>query len=113
MINFPLFLLAVGWLLYKLFSEKPCPLGHRYDSEKARQDLANGIGTCEWQRRKKKGYYWSTPEEIEQRQKAKEDIPGVVDIKRYEYDKKLWGEEKAEQRRAAGHYKHIIEIKGL
>ena len=113
MVSLPLFLLAVGWLLYKLFSEKPCPPGHKFDSEKELQDLRDGIGVQEWQRRKKKGYYYSTPEEIAQRQKAKEVIPGVVDIERYEYDKKLWGEEKAEQRRTAGHYKHVVKIKGL
>lgn len=110
MVSFPLFLLAVCWLLYKLFSEKPCPPGHKFDSEKELQDLRDGIGTREWQRRKKKGYYWSTPEEIEQRQKAKEVIPWVVDIEQYNLDKGFLGIVEVE-RRAEGYYKHVVKKK--
>lgn len=110
MVSLPLFLLAVGWLLYKLFSEKPCPPGHKFDSEKELQDLRDGIGVQEWQRRKKKGYYYSTPEEMEQRQKAKEVIPGVVDIERYERDKKWYGIVEVEERRKLGMYKHKRRI---
>ena len=113
MTSFMLFLLAVIWLLYQLFSQKPCPPGSRFDFEKSEEDFASGIGVQEWERRKRKGYYYSTPEEMARRQEEKEVIPGVVDIKRYEYDKKLWGIEETERRRAEGRYLYEIKIKGL
>lgn len=110
MVSLPLFLLAVGWLLYKLFSEKPCPPGHTYDFEKADEDHCNGIGYDEWERRYKKGYYWTSQKEIEERKKAKEVIPGVVDIKRYENDKRIFGEKYAEMNRKLGNYTTIKEF---
>ena len=114
MVRLPLFLLAVCWLLYKLFSEKPCPHDCLYDSEKAIEDLASGVKPSEWKRRMKKGYYWTPIEEIEQREKERESqnvevIPGVIDIKRYERDMELWGAVFVEELKKAGCYMYIID----
>lgn len=113
MASFLMFLLAVVWLLYQLFSEKPCPPGNVYDDEKSKQDLIDGVGVREWNRRQKKGYYYSTPEEIEKRQKAKEVIPGVVDVERYKRDREWFGVMYAEENRKAGRYKYVIKMKKM
>ena len=43
MVSFPLFVIAIIWLLYKAFSEKPCPKGYTYDMEKAQKDRESGV----------------------------------------------------------------------
>lgn len=103
MVSFPLFLLALIWLLYKLFSEKPCPPGHRFDSDKKTEDMLSGISFDEIERRQKKGYYWTPKEEIESRNAKKKSFKygqqNVVDVERYENDKKIYGEEYTEKLR--------------
>ena len=107
MVSFPLFVIAIIWLLYKAFSEKPCPRGYTYDMEKAPKDRENGVSATEWKRRYKKGDYWVSQKELEERQKAKEVIPGVVDIERYEADKKIFSAQFVEINRKAGAYMTI------
>ena len=112
MVNFPLFLLAIGWFIYKAFSEKPCPPGYRFDLDKKTEDMLNGVSFDERERRQKKGYYYSPKEEIEKRReekKAYKYVPkyeklNVVDIERYENDRKIFGEEYTEQLRQGGAY---------
>lgn len=113
MVSFPLFLLAVIWLLYKLFSEKPCPPGHRFDSDKKTEDMLSGISFDEIEHRQKKGYYWTPKEEIERRNEEKKSFKygqqNIVDVERYEKDKKTFGEEYTEILRMGGAYLIIKE----
>ena len=107
MVSFPLFVIAIIWLLYKAFSEKPCPRGHTYDMETAEKDRENGVSYSEWKKKYNRGDYWVSQKELEERQKAKEVIPGVVDIERYEADKKIFSAQFVEINRKAGAYMTI------
>lgn len=101
-----LFLVAICYFVYKVASEKPCPPDHRYDLEKEREDIKNGVSFEERDKKRRRGEYWTHKDDIADR-KPKEVIPGVVDICRYERDKKVYGVEYTELLRSAGEYKYI------
>ena len=74
MVSFPLFVIAVIWIIYQLCREKPCPKGYTYDMYKAQKDRENGVSATEWKRRYNKGYYWVSQKELEKRQKKLNEI---------------------------------------
>ena len=83
--------------------EKPAPKGTRFDWDTYWKDNENGIGIMEQVRKRQSGGY-TTTEPL-----PKMSIPdnGVIDVKRYEHDKKVYGEAIAESWRKSGLYKFV------
>lgn len=106
MFHFILFLIAVGYFLYKLITYKPIPPNSRIDWDAMDKDRVSGVS---WERRQKNfddGKYWTTTP----KEKPKEVISGVVDYARYLKDKEQLGEAYAEKRRSYGEYMFVREI---
>ena len=87
--------------LVKETTEKPAPKGTRFDWDAYNRDIANGMD-CMTQLKKRKagGYMTTTP------LPENPPIDRVVDVERYERDKKLYGEDLTELHRKAGDYNY-------
>lgn len=106
MFHFILFLIATGYLIYRLITDKSAPKGARVNWDAMDKDRVSGVP---WEKRQKNfddGKYWTTAP----KKKPVEVIPKVVDIKRYMKDKEQLGESYAEKRRSYGEYMFIREI---
>lgn len=99
--------LFAGKEIIKEKTEPVAPRGTRFDWDAYYKDIENGIDPMKQLKKRKAGGYMTTKPKAE----PKEVIPGVVDIKRYEYDKKVYGEEFAEAWRKNGSYKYIKKRK--
>lgn len=84
-------------------TEPVAPKGTRFDWDAYWADVENGMPAMEQVRKRQRGGYMTTkplpePQEI---------IPKVVDIKRYNHDKALYGEAIAEVNRKCGMYMYV------
>lgn len=89
----------IGYALIKEKTEKPAPKGTRFDWDAYKKDIENGIGCMEQLRKQERGGYWTT-----------KPLPEIVDIERYEYDKKRYGAETAECWKQKGYYRYKRKI---
>lgn len=96
-----LFITAILYTIYQLCkekTEKPLPKNSRFDWDKYREDISNGVTATELLNREKKGAYWTTEPEKER--------PELYDMERYEHDKEKYGVGHAEYLRKLGSYKY-------
>ena len=84
-------------------TEPVAPKGTRFDWDAYWADVEKGIPAMEQVRKCQRCGYMTTKPLPE----PKEVIPKVVDMKRYEHDKKLYGEAIAEVNRKSGMYMFI------
>lgn len=84
-------------------TEPVAPLNTRFDWDAYWADVENGMPAMEQVRKRQRGGYMTTKTLPE----PKEVIPKVVDIKRYQHDKKLYGEAFVEFNRKNGMYMFI------
>lgn len=75
-------------------AEKPAPKGTRFDWGAYWKDVENGVTTMEQVKKSECGGYNTTM-----------PILDVVDVERYEHDKKVYGEDTAEGWKQRGYYK--------
>lgn len=96
--------LAIVQLLKEAF-EKPAPKGTHFDWDAYWEDIKNGIGAMEQVKKCERGDYMTT----KPAPKYWYELPmrTVVDVKRYEYDKKTCGEWYAELQRDNGAYRTV------
>ena len=83
--------------------EPVAPKGTRFDWEAYWADVDRGMSAMEQVKKRQSGGYTTT----KPIQKPTEVIPQVVDIKRYEHDKKLYGEAITEVNRKCGMYMFV------
>lgn len=84
-------------------TEPVAPKGTRFDWDAYWDDVKNGIPAMEQVKKRQSGGYTTTKPLPE----PKEVIPKVVDMKRYEHDKKLYGEAITEVNRKYGMYMFV------
>lgn len=84
-------------------TEPVAPKGTRFDWDAYWADVEKGMPAMEQVRKRQRGDYMTT----KPIQKPVEVIPQVVDIKRYQNDKALYGEAIAEVNRKCGMYMFI------
>lgn len=95
--------LAIGFAAKEIIKEKTepvAPKGTRFDWDAYWEDVKNGTSCMEQVRKCEHGGYMTT----KSLPKPKEIIPKVVDVKRYQHDKQLYGETTAEMWRICGYY---------
>lgn len=100
-------ILAACWTIKEVVKEKMepvAPKGTRFDWDAYQKDIENGIGAMEQVRKCQSGGYMTTAP-----LPTPATINDVVDIKRYQYDKRVYGEAIAEVNRKNGSYKYIIK----
>lgn len=95
--------LFLGVQVVKEKTEPVAPKGTRFDWDAYWADVENGMPAMEQVRKRQRGGYMTTKPLPE----PKEVIPKVVDMKRYQHDKKLYGEAIAEVNRKNGMYMFI------
>ena len=98
--------LATAFAAKEVIKEKIEPIapkGTRFDWDAYWSDIENGMSTIEQVKKRQSGGYMTT----KPLHKPQEVIPKVVDIKRYQYDKELYGEAIAEVNRKCGVYMFI------
>lgn len=83
--------------------EPVAPKGTRFDWDAYWADIDNGMSDMEQVRKRQRGGYMTT----EQLPKPVEVIPNVIDMKRYQHDKKVYGELLTEVNRKNGMYMFI------
>lgn len=88
--------------------EPVAPKGTRFDWDAYQKDIENGIGAMEQVRKRQSGGYMTTAP-LPTPPASPAAINDVVDIKRYQYDKRVYGEAFAEVNRKNGSYKYIIK----
>lgn len=84
-------------------TEPVAPKGTRFDWDAYWADVENGMSAAEQVKKRQSGGYMTTkplPEPVEV-------IPKVVDMKRYQHDKKVYGEAIAEVNRKCGMYMYV------
>ena len=89
--------LSLCYAAYKIISEKlekPAPPNRRFDYAAYWNDIENGMSMTACAEKRKRGGYWTTEPEND-----------LVDIERYDHDKKYFGEKYAEKWRSYGSYK--------
>ena len=104
------FVVALLFTIKELIKEK---FGHttysgtRFDWDAYYNDINNGIPSVEQVKRRQQGAY-QTIEPL-----PNKSIPdnGIVDVDRYEYDKREYGDYIAESWRKSGHYRYIKKSK--
>ena len=84
-------------------TEPVAPKGTRFDWDAYWDDVENGMPAMEQVRKRQRGGYMTTKPLPE----PNEVIPKVVDMKRYQYDKALYGEAIAEVNRKCGMYMFV------
>lgn len=84
-------------------TEPVAPPNTRFDWDAYWADVENGMPAMEQVRKRQRGGYMTTKTLPE----PKEVIPKVVDMKRYQHDKALYGEAIAEVNRKNGMYMYI------
>lgn len=84
--------------------EPIAPKGTRFDWDAYQKDIEDGIGAMEQVRKRQSGGYMTTAP----LPTPPAAINDVVDIKRYQYDKRVYGETFAEVNRKNGSYKYIV-----
>lgn len=84
-------------------TEPVAPKGTRFDWDAYWKDIKNGMSCTEQVRKRQRGEYMTT----KPLPAPKEVIPKVVDIKRYNHDKEVYGEAIAEVWRKCGSYMSI------
>ena len=97
------FALATVFAAKEVIKEKIEPIASketRFDWEAYWTDVENGISAMEQVRKRQRGEYMTT----KQIPVPKEIIPKVIDMKRYQNDKQLYGETTAEMWRKCGFY---------
>ena len=103
MIHILIMILSVLYLVSQFLKEKCeklAPKGTRFDWDAYWKDVENGMPAMEQVRKRQRGGYMTT----EPLPEPKEIIPKVVDMKRYQHDKKRYGEAIAEVNRKCGMY---------
>ena len=95
--------LFLGVQVVKEKTEPVVPKGTRFDWDVYWADVEKGMPAMEQIRKRQRGGYMTTKPLPE----PKEVIPKVVDMKRYQHDKKLYGEAIAEVDRKCGMYMFI------
>jgi len=93
--------LSLIYAAYKIISEKlekPAPANRRFDWDAYWKDVENGMSVTDGIKKQKRGDYWTTKPEN-----------NLVDIERYEHDKKYFGEECADGWRKNGYYKTKLD----
>lgn len=83
--------------------EPVSPKGIRFDWDEYWADIDSGMSAMEQVKKRQSGGYMTTKPLPE----PKEVIPKVVDMNRYQHDKKLYGEEIAEVNRKCGVYMFV------
>lgn len=98
-------ILAIVQIIKEAF-EKPTPKGTRFDWEAYWKDVESGMPAMEQVRKRQRGGYMTT------KQLPDNTIPEnkIVDVKRYEHDKREYGEEIAEINRQNGSYTYIRKV---
>lgn len=86
--------------IIKEATEKPTPKGTHFDWDAYWEDVRNCIDPMEQVRKRERGEYMTTKPKP-----TPSDAELLVDIERYENDKKFYGEEWAEKMKQLGHYK--------
>ena len=97
---------SVIFAIYEIIKEKTepvAPKGTRFDCDAYWADIDNGMSAMEQVRKRQRGGYMTTKPLSE----SIEIIPKVVDMKRYQHDKKLYGEAIAEVNRKNGLYMFV------
>lgn len=84
-------------------AEPIAPKGTRFDWDAYWDDVDSGVGALKQVRKRQSGGY-TTTEPLPHKQPP---IDGVIDIKRYQHDKEVYGEAIAEINRQNGSYKYI------
>ena len=84
-------------------TEPVAPKGTRFDWDAYWADVEKGMPAMEQVRKRQRGGYMTTKPLPE----PKKVIPKVVDMKRYQHDKELYGEAIAEAWRKNGSYMYI------
>jgi len=95
--------LFLGVQIIKEKTEPVVPKGTRFDWDAYWADVEKGMPAMEQVRKRQRGGYMTTKPLPE----PKEVIPKVVDMKRYQHDKELYGEAIAEVNRKCGMYMFI------
>lgn len=83
--------------------ELVAPKGTRFDWDAYWKDVNDGMGTMQQVRKRQSGGYTTTAPLPEKQP----PIDGVVDVKRYQHDKMVYGEAITEMNRQNGSYKYI------
>ena len=83
--------------------EPVAPKGTRFDWDAYWADIDNGMSAMKQVRKRQRGGYMTT----EPLPKPVEVIPNVIDMKRYQHDKKVYGELLTEVNRKNGMYMFI------
>lgn len=97
---------AVIFAIIEVIKEKRepvAPKGTRFDWDAYWADVDNGMSSMEQVRKCQRGCYMTT----EPLSEPVEVIPKVIDMKRYEHDKKVYGESLTEVNRKCGMYMFI------
>lgn len=106
MIRFLMTIFSTLYLSGQAIKEKTepvAPKGTRFDWDAYWADVENGMPAMEQVRKRQRGGYMTTKTLPE----PKEVIPKVVDMKRYQHDKALYGEAITEVNRKNGMYMYI------
>lgn len=85
------------------------PKGTRFDWEAYWKDIENGMDSQTQLKKRKKGGYYTTKPAQPKWWELPLDI--IIDTERYEYDKRVIGEEYAEYSRKHGGYRQIKPFK--
>lgn len=98
--------LATAFAAREVIKEKTepvAPKGTRFDWDTYWTDVENGMPAMEQVRKRQSGGYMTT----KPLSQPVEVIPKVVDMKRYQHDKKMYGEAIAEVNRKCGMYMYV------
>jgi hypothetical protein len=85
-------------------NEPVAPKGTRFDWDAYWEDVRNGVGTMEQVRKRERGGYMTTkpaPPSI-----YNLSLDTIIDVERYQRDKKAYGDAIVETWRKNGHYKY-------
>ncbi len=93
----------LGKEIIKEKAEPVAPKGTRFDWDEYWADVRRGMSSMEQIKKRQRGGYMTT----KPLPQPKEVIPMVVDIERYNRDKKMYGKELTEVLRKRGQYTYI------
>ena len=85
--------------------EKPAPKGTRFDWDAYYKDIENGIGAMEQVRKCQSGGYITTKPATPKWYEL--PLETIVDVERYEHDKKIYSESTVKRWRELGLYRQV------
>jgi hypothetical protein len=86
-------------------AEKPAPKGTRFDWDAYYKDIENGINVMDQVHKCERGEYYTTKPADPKWWEL--PIDTVVDVERYEHDRKTYGEDLANMYKKIGSYRQI------